>query len=296
MPDLNAINLHLQERLEDERREEFTAAEAAVRLSEAGLLPDGGDGTSLCSLLRACRIAGQEQRPNEEGGTWWIRRLARSREVNATYEVQKQIQRYLPINRSLFGPDWPIRHGRSEFLKALGSTVATFGCLEDILARACYCLASGTERFGPEPSDIDESHFRQWLETLDRSLTDGMGALTGRLEAILKEDTRIPHCARTELIERLNELRSWRNALCHGSWSFLNKDGSGRLQHYKRLDGMPWTFSPNVFSVEDLDDLRMRVADIALRVAEIASVAGAGFVLTAMPRQNVPLDGESGSV
>ena len=48
MPDLNAINLHLQERLEDEWREEVTAAEAAAWLSEAELLPDSGDGTSLC--------------------------------------------------------------------------------------------------------------------------------------------------------------------------------------------------------------------------------------------------------
>ena len=75
--------------------------------------------------------------------------------------ARNQIQRYLPIDRSLFGPDWPIRHGRSEFLEALGKTVATFGYLEDILAGACHCLAAGTERFGPEPTDIDEGHFRR---------------------------------------------------------------------------------------------------------------------------------------
>ena len=97
------------------------------------------------------------------------------------------------------------------------------------------------------------------------------------------------------MIEQLNELRSWRNALCHGSWSFLNKDGSGGLNHYQKLDGIPSVFSPNVIAVDDLDDMRMRVADTCLRVAEIASVAGAGFSLTAMPRQHEPLSGESGS-
>ena len=224
-----------------------------------------------------------------------IRRLARSRDTDAIYGARNRIIRYLPINRSPFGPDWPLRHGRSEFWEALGRTVATFGYLEDILARACYCLAAGTERFGPEPADIDEGHFRKWLGTLDRSLTDGMGALTRRLEEVLKEDNRIPHCARTELIEQLDELRSWRNAICHGSWSFLNEDGSGSLHHYQKLDGIPWLFSPRVITVDDLDGIRIRVDDIGLRVAEIASVAGAGFALTAMPRQNEPLDCESGS-
>lgn len=221
--------------------------------------------------------------------------MARSRKTDAIQGARNHIQRHLPINRSLFGPDWPLRHGRSEFWEALGKTVATFGYLEDILARACYCLAAGTERFGPEPADIDESRFRRWLGTLDRSLADGMGALTRRLAEILEEDNRIPHCARTELIEQLDELRSWRNALCHGSWSFLSKDGSGGLHHYQKIDGIPWVFSPNVITVDDLDGMRIRVADIGLRVAEIASVAGAGFALTAMPRQNEPLDCEFGS-
>ena len=38
MPDLYAINLHLQERLEQEWREEVRAVEAAVWLGDAGLL------------------------------------------------------------------------------------------------------------------------------------------------------------------------------------------------------------------------------------------------------------------
>ena len=123
-----------------------------------------------------------------------------------------------------------------------------------------------------------------------------MGALTRRLEEILKEDDRIPHCARTELIEQLNELRSWRNALCHGSWSFLNRDGSGGLHHYRKLDGTPSVFAPNVITVDGLDELHGRATDVGLRVAEIASVAGAGFGLAAtLLRQHEPLNGESGS-
>ena len=44
MSDLYAINLHLQERLEREWREEVRAAEAAVWLDDAGLLRDLQEG------------------------------------------------------------------------------------------------------------------------------------------------------------------------------------------------------------------------------------------------------------
>ena len=79
MLNLYAINLHLQERLEHDWRDEIRAAEAAVWLDEAGLLADRKNGLPLRALLRAGRIAGQEQRPNTKNGSWWIRRLAKSR-------------------------------------------------------------------------------------------------------------------------------------------------------------------------------------------------------------------------
>ena len=45
-------------------------------LDEASLLADRKKGLPLRDLLRAGRIAGQEQRPNQKKGSWWIRRLA----------------------------------------------------------------------------------------------------------------------------------------------------------------------------------------------------------------------------
>lgn len=76
MPDLYAINLHLQRRLEQDWREEVRAAEAARWLHEAGLLADRKDGLPLRNLLRKGRIAGQEQRPDHKNGSWFIRRPA----------------------------------------------------------------------------------------------------------------------------------------------------------------------------------------------------------------------------
>ena len=68
------------------------------------------------------------------------------------------------------------------------------------------------------------------------------------------------------------------------------------LHHLYRHDGVPVAF-PQVFTVKDLSDIRARTVDATFRVAEVASVAGAGFALAAvMPRdyepRNVPPEPE----
>ena len=69
MPDLNAINLYLQERLERDGRDEVRALEAARWLDEAGLLRNHRNGLPLRRLFRAGRIAGRQQRPDERYGS-----------------------------------------------------------------------------------------------------------------------------------------------------------------------------------------------------------------------------------
>ena len=66
MSDLYTINLHLQGQLERDWHDEVRAAEAAVWLDDAGLLLNHKNGLPLRRLLRAGRIAGQVQRPNEK--------------------------------------------------------------------------------------------------------------------------------------------------------------------------------------------------------------------------------------
>lgn len=107
MPDILAINLHLQERLEREWREEVAAVEAASWLDDAGLLRDSRNrnGLPLRNLLRAGRIAGQEQRPNRRNGRWWIRRLAASRKPRDIQRARQQIERHLPIDREALPDD-----------------------------------------------------------------------------------------------------------------------------------------------------------------------------------------------
>ena len=138
MTDLYAINLHLQERLERYWRKEVRAAEAAIWLDDAGLLRDYKRGLPLRRLLRAGRIAGQQQRPDGRNGSWWIRRLAESRDAMAIQQARRQIRRYLPIDRDILHAEWPLIRDTSIFWEELGRTVAAFGYLENELTSACY--------------------------------------------------------------------------------------------------------------------------------------------------------------
>ena len=102
----------------------------------------------------------------------------------------------------------------------------------------------------------------------------------------------IPRGAR-DLVERLKELRPWRNALCHGAWLSIGEDGSGHLEHIYLDDGAPVAFEPK-FTLRDLSDIRARTVDTTILIAEAASVAGPddtylagpGFALaTVLPRK-----------
>ena len=161
MSDLYAINLHLQERLEREWREEVRAAEAAVRLDDAGLLRDYKRGLPLRTLLRAGRIAGQQQRPDrpdQSNGSWWIRRLAESRDAVEIQQAQRQMRRYLPIDRDILHAEWPLSRGNSTFWEELGRTVAAFGYLENELTSACYTLTAPPADFSDLQPDQVEAH------------------------------------------------------------------------------------------------------------------------------------------
>ena len=302
MPDLYAINLHLQERLERNWRDDVRAPEAARWLDKAGLLPDRKGGLPLRNLLRAGRIAGQEQRPNRKNGKWFIRRLAVSREPHAIREAREQLRRCLPIDRANFPTDWPVNQGPLLFWQELGKTIAAFGYLEHILASTCYALLATGKRAAALLDADDDKALSRWYNRVLRSRVDSMHRLTLELDRVLQEAGRVPHAVREDLISHLKELRPWRNALCHGAWLGIDEDGSGHLQHLYLHDDVPVAFEPNI-TVKDLSNVRARTIEITIRVAEAASVAGpadtyvagAGYALaTVMPRmyepRNAPLE------
>ena len=296
MPDLYAINLHLQERLERDWRDDVRAPEAARWLDDAGLLTDRKGGLPLRNLLRAGRIAGQQQRPDKKDGTWFIRRLAASRDPDAVRDARERLRRCLPIDRDVLPPDWPVNQGPAVFWQELGKTVAAFGYLEHILASTCYALLATGARAAALLEADDNAALSEWWKRLVGSQTDSLYRLTRELETVLTEAGLVPRAVREELVARLDELRPWRNALCHGAWLSVDENGSASLEHVYKYEGLPAGFERNV-DVKRLSDLRARTVDVTIRIAEAASVAGpaythvggAGYALaTVMPRLYAP--------
>ena len=285
MPDLYAINIHLQERLEQDWRDDVPAPEAARWLDKAGLLTDRKGGLPLRNLLRAGRIAGQEQRPNEKDGSWLIRRLAD--DPDTIPKARERLRRYLPIERTFLPADWPVNQGPAVFWQELGRTVAAFGYLEHVLTQTCYTLLATPERAADLPDESDEA-LSEWYRRIVHAQTDSLSGLTQELDRVFGEDSRIPWALREDLVDRLNELRPWRNALCHGAWLSVNDDGWASLRHMYKQKGFAFAF-PSKFTLKDLSGIRTRIADITIRIAEAASIAGAGFALAAaMPRRYEP--------
>ena len=295
MSDLYAINLHLQERLERDWREEVRAAEAAGWLDDAGLLRDRKRGLPLRTLLRAGRIAGQQQRPDRSNGAWWIRRLAESRDAMAIQQARREIRRYLPIDRDILHAEWPLSGGSSAFWEKLGRTVAAFGYLENELTSACYTLTTPLADFSDLQPDQIEAHLK-WYAKVEGYRADAMSALTERFDELLREDGKVPHTVRTELRGRLEELRTWRNALCHGAWFGFSGAGAGVLSHCYRERKRTVRFPPMV-TLKDLVNLRARIVDATIRVVEASAVACSGSALAIVlarkfePRNREPEQG-----
>lgn len=91
----------------------------------------------------------------------------------------------------------------------LGSTIAGFGHLEDMLKRAIFALDRGHL-----PAAIRERDFRDWLRRMDHVAADSLGTLIDRLDRTLQRQGRPDR----ELIAQLDDIKSWRNLLCHAAW------------------------------------------------------------------------------
>ena len=151
------------------------------------------------------------------------------------------------------------------------------GYLENELTSACYTLTTPPADFSDLQPDQVEAHLK-WYAKAEGYRAGAMFALTERFDELLREDGRVPHTVRTELRGRLDELRTWRNALCHGAWFGFSGAGAGVLSHYYRERKRTVRFPPMV-TLKDLVDLRARIVDATIRVVEASAVAGSGSAL-----------------
>ncbi len=112
-------------------------------------------------------------------------------------------------------PDhFPTGRHDPRFWEGLGRAVATFGFLEEMLAKAIFALTA-TRPY--EEAEI-QGAYDAWLPTLERALTDPLGNLINAYGTALRDH----HGAAADDLEgvlmALRKAAEVRNVLCHGSW------------------------------------------------------------------------------
>jgi len=117
---------------------------------------------------------------------------------------------------------FPTHLHESGFWESLGRAVATFGFLEETLAKAIFSFTA------TKPYNEEEVHqaYDNWLPKLERALSDQLWNLTNSYGKAVREhpDSTIGNL--DVLLEQLKEVSKIRNVICHGSWRLPNSDGA----------------------------------------------------------------------
>ena len=136
----------------------------------------------------------------------------------------------------------------------IGWTIASFGHLEDMLKRVIFAL--DRHRL---PGAIRESEYRGWLKRMDHVAADSMGTLIERLDQTLAREG----LADPDLIGQLDEVKTWRNLLCHAAWQPGDEGWEPRFANTKG------EVFKGTLDAADVEAIREMTLDSARRVLRI---------------------------
>lgn len=136
----------------------------------------------------------------------------------------------------------------------LGWTIAGFGHLEDMLKRAIFAL--DRDRLS---GAIREREFRDWLRRMDHVAADSLGTLIDRLHRTLARHDR----AEPALAADLDEIKDWRNLLCHAAW---RETGDGWAPVFANTRG---EIFDGTLDAPSLAAIRAMTLDAAARIRRI---------------------------
>ncbi len=108
------------------------------------------------------------------------------------------------------------------FWESLGRAIATFGFLEETMAKAIF-LFTGTKPYSEE--EIQQA-YADWIPKLEKALADQLYNLIELYGKAVRghPDSTIENL--DELLDQLKEAAKVRNVLCHGSWRTPDSNGA----------------------------------------------------------------------
>lgn len=126
------------------------------------------------------------------------------------------------VDRRGLPAKYPTHQHEPEFWEALGRCVATFGFLEETLAKAIFALTA-TRPYGEE--EVEQAYVA-WLPKLEHALTDQLGNLINNFGKAVREHPIATLSNLDELLDELRKASSLRNVICHGSWRTPDANGA----------------------------------------------------------------------
>lgn len=183
-----------------------------------------------------------------------------------------------PVDRPLYvdvqdEPEgFPTHWHPPAFWEALGRAVSTFGFLEDILGRAIFTLSAARQ----VPEENIEQELEGFLKTLRKNLTDALGGLIKRYDAVIRADPAANDAIPSDLLDGLYKVLKYRNALCHGSWGPPNDHGQCVPRFFRSVDGEVQRFETPI-DVQFLIDLQKHTAELTCGVINSVTQRGLKF-------------------
>lgn len=181
---------------------------------------------------------------------------------------EDEIRRY-QVDRGALPDNYPTHFQSNEFWEALGRTIATYGFLEEVLAKAIFAL-TGTREYSEEEI---EAEYKKWIRKLERSVSDPLGNLIDTYNKAVKEHPEATITNFDELIKDLRKAARMRNVYAHGSWRIPDASGKSKMFYVDR--------KMNVFdSAIDttyLKQAQMHVAELACSVINTVTTMGWQF-------------------
>lgn len=153
--------------------------------------------------------------------------------MEKSYEIRRSI-----IDMDMLPDQFPTHLHSAHFWEQLGRTIATFGFLEEVLAKAVFALTA-TRKYSPE--EVDEA-YSLWLPSLEKALTSQLYSLADQYEKAAWSYPNFTTENVDVLVGAIKEVSQIRNVLCHGSWQ--NPDEEGRSlpffvnRHKKKFESL----------------------------------------------------------
>ena len=173
--------------------------------------------------------------------------------------MSKKRNSYL-IVREVLPDQYPTHMHDAAFWEMLGRTVATFGFLEEVLAKAIFSFTA-TKPYSA--AEINHA-YQKWIPKLKKALSDPLGNLITTYETAVKEHPESTIENLGDLTKDLSEAVPIRNALCHGSWRPPNAAGASNLLYIDRKMGK---FNTPV-DVEFLRQVQIHTVNLACAVVD----------------------------